>query len=946
MLTARAASAPRIRFETVTREARDVLPRMDVAVFVGFAAAGPLHVPVVVEDAKQYTAIFGADPVLAWDPETGAPTHAHLGPAVRAFFANGGRRCWVIRVAAGSATHNYLPVPGLLKTVRVPSGEVVAREPAFARSRSEGSWSDTLQLQAVLRARMLPGVVCDLTNARLGVPTTSGLAPGLLRQPGAMVRLRFSDDDGPQYWLYARISPVPDDVPMASTAAHYQLLESNWFSAAPPVALDPDQPTAQVECHTAADGTRPPRHFAADDPYAEPSSSRQTITSAVQLRWSGSGQARITVAADAPCSVRFHPGMLLHVTVSGHSAWFVARKLERRLAAVAAISSPPDPWVAEIDGELYWLRDPATAPFDPGSLLSAELVSIDLRVQDPNADRHDLKDVGLTASHGRFWGGLCGDVGRYRPRPAVGARPLVDEARDLVFPLACADQLSADSTSMYIPLGMPSAFPEPVGTLAQVETAPHRDGLASFDAALFLDPDLAVLSTRNLMSEADYLRHLAPRPRPLCGLHAALGFGESHISEEATLIAVPDAVHRHWKTIDSPDVAPVVSIPATVPNAADTGADKFQTCAVPTPTTPVLEAAAAPTATGRFTLAWTGDAENDFRLEEAATVDFESATAAYAGRGRQVELYRPAGGHHFFRVRASRGGQVSGWSNALDIRLAPALVYHVAPPADYQAEGLNAVHRALLRLCAAHGELFAVLGMPQHFREHETRSHIGGLATVFAYEHSPSPLSYGAAYHPWLQCRSDASTIVAMPPDGAALGVLAVRAADRGAWVAPANHRFNTVVALTPPLWPDADVPLNDIRSQPHGFMTLRADTLDTTDPALRLISVRRLLILLRRLALRHGATFAFEPNSALLRGQVQQRFEEVLRGLYDRGALSGAGPAQAYQVSTDAALNTPASVEQGRLLVELRVRPALPMEFITVRLLQRGNQLSVSEGR
>src|SRR3712207_7471121 len=39
----------------------EVLPRMDVAAFVGFAASGPLHLPVAVEDASQFAALFGAD---------------------------------------------------------------------------------------------------------------------------------------------------------------------------------------------------------------------------------------------------------------------------------------------------------------------------------------------------------------------------------------------------------------------------------------------------------------------------------------------------------------------------------------------------------------------------------------------------------------------------------------------------------------------------------------------------------------------------------------------------------------------------------------------------------------------------------------------------------------------------------------------------------------------
>src|SRR5436190_23525596 len=77
----------------------EALPRMDVAVFVGIAASGPVDIPVPVEDAEQFTAIFGADAPLAWDVDRGRIAYAQLAPAVRMFFANGGRRCWVIRVA-------------------------------------------------------------------------------------------------------------------------------------------------------------------------------------------------------------------------------------------------------------------------------------------------------------------------------------------------------------------------------------------------------------------------------------------------------------------------------------------------------------------------------------------------------------------------------------------------------------------------------------------------------------------------------------------------------------------------------------------------------------------------------------------------------------------------------------------------------------------------------
>ena len=81
---------PGFRFEVRSPQLSEVLPRMDVAVFVGFAASGPLHTPVAIEDIGQFAAIFGADAPLVWDPQRGEQVDAHLAPAVRAFFRNGG----------------------------------------------------------------------------------------------------------------------------------------------------------------------------------------------------------------------------------------------------------------------------------------------------------------------------------------------------------------------------------------------------------------------------------------------------------------------------------------------------------------------------------------------------------------------------------------------------------------------------------------------------------------------------------------------------------------------------------------------------------------------------------------------------------------------------------------------------------------------------------------
>src|ERR1041384_5531998 len=99
MCAARVRRLPGFRFETQAPALPEVLPRMDIAVFVGFAASGPLQIPVAIESEAQFAAIYGADAPLAWDLARGEQLYAYLGPAVRAFFRNNGKRCWVIRVA-------------------------------------------------------------------------------------------------------------------------------------------------------------------------------------------------------------------------------------------------------------------------------------------------------------------------------------------------------------------------------------------------------------------------------------------------------------------------------------------------------------------------------------------------------------------------------------------------------------------------------------------------------------------------------------------------------------------------------------------------------------------------------------------------------------------------------------------------------------------------------
>jgi hypothetical protein len=158
---------PGLRFEALAPKPDVVLPRMDIAAFIGFAARGPLDIPVAIEDVAQFAEIFGPDAPLAWDRQRGATVYAVLAPAVRAFFRGGGRRCWVIRVA-GAGAHTARFTLGKLAAY---NQSILSAAPVQLRARSPGSWADDLRVQATLERRALPEALLD----DLGVSPPFGL---------------------------------------------------------------------------------------------------------------------------------------------------------------------------------------------------------------------------------------------------------------------------------------------------------------------------------------------------------------------------------------------------------------------------------------------------------------------------------------------------------------------------------------------------------------------------------------------------------------------------------------------------------------------------------------------------------------------------------------------------------------------------------------------------
>ncbi len=212
--------------------------------------------------------------------------------------------------------------------------------------------------------------------------------------------------------------------------------------------------------------------------------------------------------------------------------------------------------------------------------------------------------------------------------------------------------------------------------------------------------------------------------------------------------------------------------------------------------------------------------------------------------------------------------------------------------------------------------------------------------------------SYAACYHPWLQVsRRDDSRdqLVQVPPSAAAAGIIASTAIQFGVPTGPANVLAAQVVNVADVVSPqrhDALHPrgVNVYLRERDGVRLTAARTL-SLDPQYRQLSVRRLVILIRRTLEQETQWVVFEPNNAALQLEVRLLLESFLRGLFRQGAFRGVTESDSFFVRCDESLNPSFVMDAGRLIAEIGIAPTEPIEFILLRLSREGDgTLSVQD--
>lgn len=305
---------------------------------------------------------------------------------------------------------------------------------------------------------------------------------------------------------------------------------------------------------------------------------------------------------------------------------------------------------------------------------------------------------------------------------------------------------------------------------------------------------------------------------------------------------------------------------------------------------------------------------------------------------------------------------------ALELEDEPTLIVMPEIVALAQAD-CDALQQAALAQCRKLRDRFAILDV----REGDVAKFRSGVGI--------DNLSYGAAYHPYLDTalthvydedqvtlgdgdqarklsaikstdtalynavkRALAAQRVTLPPSAAVAGIYARVDRDRGVWKAPANVGAMSVIGPATAISDDAQGLLNidatsgksvnAIRAFPgRGTVVWGARTLAGNDNEWRYVPVRRLFIMIEESA-RKATTFAvFEPNDATTWLKVKGMLDSFLFSLWERGALQGATPEAAYFVNVGLGRTmTQQDVLEGRLIVEIGVAAVRPAEFVILR--------------
>lgn len=968
---------PGVYFETVLPEPSQVLPRMDIAAFVGFAEKGPLHMPVPIEDAARFRDIFGNDVALAWNRDYSRYESSYLGSSVEAFFKNGGRRCWVVRVADENQAYTHtFTIPGL-KSI---DGQTLLD--AHTQARSAGDWADQYQVGSILEfTQLVPNVniesgivnIKDDEEGALEVKLEVTSLPAELFA-GELVLVSFDDIEADLYLYIDKIEPQSRGYTLSGNTGYWYLTEDSF---SPPIPEQITTEDAQYALYPIAQTNN--LGFPTVWHFDKPTNSRPRIRLLrfELLAWrQGALEDRVPGLAFSRKHPRFWGNLPDDSVLFKINDGFPVENIHDVTTSLReTVARPRFPLAGSGENEHY-------LPIGMPSVPSIEYANTS------NISGDDLgKSTSIRNGLDSFNSSLFLDDylsllnSSALMQEAIQRAYIRDEPTSLsgIYSLLMIDEVTMISVPDAIHRRWDRIPPEP---------EPKLDAPFLNDVKVSNTSDSYELSWNEISGVTSYILEK--------DTSTDFNNAKATVIRGNPLATVGEAIDL----VPKPDTKLVLNIPAECPDtyyfrvraerygevspwsnnrAQRIPASSFEQCYFVHANLLELvlhcETISSPPDGQLFSWEFPDKSPSSldcYELQIAYDAEFKSFDIEYSGRENQYLYVNQTEMTVYVRVRAWRGGQEGPWSNIKSVKPGPLSENTLQDVSLFSDNDLLGIHRAITRLCAARGDMLALLSAPRHYTAQELSEHVFRL--------NPNPksssndidkddtsipvpplstgeahaLDYVAFYHPWVYVAVEngaslQSNTRIILPDGPVAGSIARRSIEQGAWITPANDPFIDVVAVdfgfTTNEWHRLlSDQVNLIQQDTRGFMVMSAETLSQRDE-LKLINVRRLLNLLRRLAQREGNNFIFEVNSQAFRDRVNNHFTRFLSDMYRRGAFSGNTPQQAFRVVTGSSVNTIQQLDRGRLIIELRVAPAYPMRFLTIRLIQSGtNQIAVEE--
>ncbi|GAA2124593.1 phage tail sheath subtilisin-like domain-containing protein [Nocardioides bigeumensis] len=252
---------------------------------------------------------------------------------------------------------------------------------------------------------------------------------------------------------------------------------------------------------------------------------------------------------------------------------------------------------------------------------------------------------------------------------------------------------------------------------------------------------------------------------------------------------------------------------------------------------------------------------------------------------------------------------------------------------DFAADRLSVIDRVgrVIRHCENMRYRIAVIDSPPQQLPGEVRDFRGEFDSKHA-----------ALYYPWITAY-DAVTRgpVSLPPSGFVAGIYARNDRERGVHKAPANETialslgFETHVntaqqELLNPLAVNCLRHLDQRGRRVWGARTM------TSDPEWKYVNLRRYFAFLEASIDRGTQWAVFEPNGELLWDNVRRTVEDFLMNEFASGHLLGSTPEESFFVRCDRSTMTQNDLDNGRLVCLIGVAPLRPAEFVIFRIGQK----------